>query len=222
MMKLQETIMPDLENNNALKTTLILAVCGIGLLFCIGIIVGMFAEHIKDGGGPMSNIFLTIIAAAIAVMIAISVYLYRPVKGLFSRKNELTKRERLNHKIMWFSGLIGALTAVTMLSLDPLGMKDFSFLSNSNIPVAAAIGLAVMWCIGMPILAYVWHKKAIDEQEAAAYRDGAYFAAYAYVIGAPTWWILARGGLVPPINGVVIFIIFNFIWLGVWFYKKYR
>jgi hypothetical protein len=131
--------------------------------------------------------------------------------------NKPTKRERLNRNIMIACFIIGALTGVFLAILDP----DYTVIAGSNIPAAAAIAFAVFWGIGMPILAYFWHKRAIDEQEAAAYRDGAYYAAYAFVIGAPTWWILARGGLVPPINGVVIFTIFNFIWLGVWFYKKY-
>jgi hypothetical protein len=132
-------------------------------------------------------------------------------------KNKPTKRERLNRNIMILCFIIGALIGVFLAILDP----DYTVIANSNIPIGAAIAFAVFWAIGMPIIAYVWHKRAIDEQEAAAYRDGGYYAAYAFIIGAPTWWILARGELVPQVNGVLIFIIFNFIWLGVWFYKKY-
>ena len=65
-------------------------------------------------------------------------------------------------------------------------------------------------------------ERAIDEQEASAYRDGGYYAAYALLIGAPTWWMLWRGSFVPEPDGVAIFMLFALIWTAVWFWKKYR
>jgi hypothetical protein len=143
-------------------------------------------------------------------------------------KEPLTKKEKLNRNILIACGLAGGVigASIVFFNFDTTSnfqdIIDDGLFSSSNIPAAVALAIAAFWGIALPIIAYFWHKKAIDEQEAAAYRDGAYYAAYVYIIGAPTWWILARGGLVPQINGVVIFIIFNFIWLGVWFYKKYR
>jgi hypothetical protein len=142
-------------------------------------------------------------------------------------KEPLTKKEKLNRNILIACGLAGGVIGAFIAFFSDTtsnfqGIIDDGLFSSSTIPAAAALAIAAFWCIAMPVIAYFWHKKAIDEQEAAAYRDGGYYAAYAYIIGAPTWWILARGGFVPEINGVVVFIIFNFIWLGVWFYKKYR
>lgn len=221
MTNLQEAKMPDFENNSSTKTFGIVAACFFGLIFLSGIIAGMLAGHNEDGAGPMSAAFMAILAALVTIIIAICIYVYRPLKRMISGNNDLTKRERLNRNIMLICVLIGAFTGTFLMLLQPGEIDPISVFTSSNIPATVAIAFAVIWGIGMPILAYFWHKKAIDEQEAAAYRDGAYYAAYVYIIGAPTWWILARGGLVPPINGVVIFTIFNFIWLGVWFYKKY-
>jgi hypothetical protein len=138
----------------------------------------------------------------------------------------LTRKERLNRNIMIFCGLVGAVIGIALVIAGGEVVQDFglfSFLSGSTrLATPLALALAAVWCIIMPIVAWLWHRDAIDEQEAAAYRDGAYYAAYTYLIVAPTWWVLWRGGLLPEPNGVFIFIIFNSIWLTVWFWKKYR
>ena len=94
--------------------------------------------------------------------------------------------------------------------------------SDSPLPLALAVLLAVFWGVIMPVIAWFWHTRAIDEQEANAYRDGGYYAAYGYLMGAPTWWFLWRGGLLPEPNGTLIFCLFAIIWTAVWVWKKYR
>jgi uncharacterized membrane protein YphA (DoxX/SURF4 family) len=89
-------------------------------------------------------------------------------------------------------------------------------------PPVVALMLVFFWAVIMPIIAWFWHKRAIDEQEASAYRDGGYYAAYAFMIGAPMWWILWRGGFAPEPDGVAIFMLFASLWTAVWFWKKYR
>jgi hypothetical protein len=138
----------------------------------------------------------------------------------------LGKRERLNRNILIFCGLIGLILGVGFAiasdhSVDGSGSVDL-FTNEGPLPVGVAIAFAFIWAGIMPIVAWVWHRKAIDEQEAAAYRDGGYYAAYAYLILAPLWWMLWRGGLLPEPNGIAIFLGFNAIWLATWFWKKYR
>lgn len=136
-------------------------------------------------------------------------------------KEPLSKKELLNGSIL-LAGFIGGSIAVAMAVFGPaMTNKPLSGIANAPIPAIKAIILAIFWSLILPILAYYWHKRAIDEQEAAAYRDGAYYAAYAFIVAAPSWWVLARGGLMPEPNDLVIYLIFNLIWLSVWFYKKY-
>jgi hypothetical protein len=130
---------------------------------------------------------------------------------------KLTKREQLNRYFLIGSFAVGILLVLLMTVMEP----NYVASNAADISAVTAIIFAVLWGLGMPVIAYIWHIRAIDEQEAAAYRDGAYYAAYALMFGAPTWWVLAKGNVVPPVNNEIIFIIFNFIWLGVWFYKKY-
>jgi hypothetical protein len=137
-------------------------------------------------------------------------------------KEPLTAKERMNRNILIGCLLLGGVLGVAMALISPnSGSDPLAAFNNDRIPPAAAIIFAVIWGILLPILAYFWHKRAIDEQEAAAYRDGGYYAAYAFIVAAPVWWLLARSGIAPDVNGVAVFVIFNLIWVAVWFYKKY-
>jgi hypothetical protein len=144
-------------------------------------------------------------------------------------KEPLTKKERLNRNILIacvtiggvVGGAWGAVTALTS-EADPLDSMYAIPFGEGPVPAWFAIVFTLFWGVITPILAWFWHKRAIDEQEAAAYRDGAYYAAYAFLIAAPLWWILGRAGLLPAVNGIIIYIAFTLIWTAVWFWKKYR
>lgn len=137
-------------------------------------------------------------------------------------KQSLTKKERLNRNIMIGCILLGCIIAAILAITDTNPYNGpFSTFGDAPLSAPVTIILAAIWGVMMPVFAWFWHRRAIDEQEAAAYRDGAYYAAYAYIIAAPCWWILWRGGLVPEPDGFAIFMAFNGIWLVTWFWKKY-
>lgn len=156
-------------------------------------------------------------------------------------KEPLTPREARNRNILISCMLLGGAIAATLVaeahvttrvvtttivkngvttthverSIDALGAF------TGPVPPTFAIVLAAIWGLALPVISLLWYR-TIDEHERAAYRDGAEVAAFAYMIGAPIWWILWRGGLVVPPDGALIFITFNFIYLGVWLWRKYH
>ncbi len=139
-----------------------------------------------------------------------------------NKNKTLSKRQRFNRNLMIAMIVISVAFGIALNMLGPQE-TDISFrgLSNQAISPLTAIVLAIGWGVFLPIGAYIWYQKSIDEQEAAAYRTGAFFAANAYIGVVPLWWILWRGGLLPEPNGIIIFIIFNSIWLIIWLWKKY-
>ncbi len=148
------------------------------------------------------------------------------------KANPLTKKEKINRNIMLScfaaGGLIGGtLATIGLPEITAKGEGGFAAglaapFSDAPLPASIAIGLVVFWLALMPIISVYWWRKAVDEQEAAAYREGAFYAANAYVFIAPSWWILWRGGILPEPSGTIIFLGFNLIWLSIWFWKKYR
>jgi hypothetical protein len=194
----------------------------LGILFCVGFILGVAVSHVEKGGGPMSLRAMGLLAGAVIILILIVIFAFRPIKTLVTPHPDLSTRERLNRNILIGSSVLGAVTGVALsMFSESKGNEHFATFSSQPISVMASVTLAVLWGIIMPVLAYFWHK-TVDEQEAYAYREGAYYAFYAYACGAPTWWILWRGGLAPEPNGVVFYSILMTICGAVWFWKRYR
>lgn len=117
-------------------------------------------------------------------------------------KEPLTRRERGNRNMYIACMLLGAVIGMVLAMVNP--DKSFAAFTNDPVPPILAGILAAIWGIGLPLMTIVWNRY-LDEQEAHAYRTGAYYAFMLYGIGAPVWWILWRGGLVPEPNGVIIY-----------------
>ncbi len=130
-------------------------------------------------------------------------------------------REKLNRNVLLACQILAGLSALAAFMIERSAGNEGSLISDSALSVPTAILLAILWVVILPAIAVFWHRKAIDEQEEAAFRDGAYFAAYAFLVAAPTWWILWRGGLAPAPDGIAIYLLFMVIWTLVWLKKKY-
>ena len=198
----------------------------LGIVMVAGAIAGYMAEHNAQGGGPLGTAGIVTFSVFAALIAGLGYAIWTNSQKLRASNEPLTKRERLNRNILLGCGIGGGIVGLTVslnsaLTASPDSDAIDLFVSSA-IPPIAALFLAFIWGVIMPVISWVWHKRAIDEQEASAYRDGGYYAAYAFLMGAPTWWFLWRGGLVPEPNGVVIFLLFTFIWSAVWYWKKYR
>ncbi len=195
----------------------------IGLIFCSGVIAGIMAAHSEHGGGIDAK-FLAIVTPIILIMIACVYGLFRLIARSAKAMGDerLTTRERLNRNIMiaclFSGGVIGVILAVMS---DNNGSAP-SVYDDGPLPPALAIGFAVFWGLIMPLISWYWHNRATDELEADAYRTGAMMACYVLWIGAPVWWVLWRGGLLPEPDGVTIYMATIFTALIIWQWKKYR
>ena len=225
-METQMADLPELDGEeaegNVGRSLAWIAVAGLGTVFTAGAIVGVIAAATEDGKG-LSVTAMAIIAALVAIIGALIYTQWNLARRIRTGGGPMTSRERLNRNIMVGCAVLGALIGALLVAMDgvmPSG--PITIFKDGPLPLAIAVLLAVFWAVIMPVIAWFWHTRAIDEQEAHAYRDGGYYAAYAYLIGAPTWWFLWRGGLLPEPDGVTIFCGFTIIWTAVWFWKKYR
>ena len=229
MTDLVEATMPEPmqdEGSNGRRVMWII-LSGLGIAMTGGAIAGYLAEHQAQGGGSLGTSGTIAMAVFAALIIGLGYAIWRNVKTLRLDGAELTRRERLNRNILVACLLMGAafgavLSAVGSIDVTKPEASAFSVFSDGSLPAPVAMVAVFFWGVVMPVVAWFWHTRAIDEQEASAYRDGGYYAAYAYLILAPVWWILWRGGFLPEPDQVSIFFAFVFIWLAVWFWKKYR
>ena len=199
-----------------------MASAGLATIFTAGAIVGVIAASREDGGA-LSTTAIAIIAVFVAIIGGLVYAQWRLARRIAASGGEMTRRERLNRNILVACGAMGGVVGLVLAIVDgAVPSEPMSIFDGGPLPFALAVFLAIFWGAVVPVIGWFWHTRAIDEQEANAYRDGGYYAAYAYLIAAPTWWFLWRGGILPEPNGVVIFIAFTLIWSAVWYWKKYR
>lgn len=228
MTDLMEVRMAKLEDEGSNgRSILWIAVAGLGIVMALGAIAGFMGEYHTDDGGEFSGFALGVLAAFGAIVASLTYVIWRNAKKLRTSGEPMTKREKLNRNIIAACGLLGGAIGV-ILSMSAIGTPDdgpgllSAIYGSGPIPLRIVLPLVFVWVVVMPVVAWFWHARAIDEQEASAYRDGGYYAAYAFLILAPLWWLLWRGGFLPEPDGVAIYLIFSLIWSAVWFWKKYR
>jgi hypothetical protein len=201
-------------------------VSGLGLVMTAGAVAGFLAAHEAHGGGAIGIAGILTLCAFATIIIGLSFAIWRNVSKMKASNEGLTRRETLNRNMNYGLGLAGGAIGLLLAFYDTRVVTSdagaLPIFTDSPMPPIVALMLIFFWTVIMPIIAWFWHKRAIDEQEESAYRDGGYYAAYAFMIGAPTWWMLWRGGFVPEPDGVAIFMLFVSIWTIVWFWKKYR
>ena len=228
MTNLTETNMIDRDEiaGSNLRRMMWVIVSGLGIVMTAGAVAGYLAAHEAQGGGALGTAGILTLCGFAAIIIGLAYAIWRNVSKMKASNEGLTRREKLNRKIVWGCGLAGGAIGLFLAFYETsVGNSDTGpalIFADSPMPPVIALMLAFFWAVIMPIIAWFWHKRAIDEQEASAYRDGGYYAAYAFMIGAPTWWMLWRGGLAPEPDGVAIFMLFASLWTAVWFWKKYR
>lgn len=192
-----------------MTSLLALFTCG----YLAGYIHGWMERHRPSDA--MDIVYMGGAAIAIGACVTVIMRTIRQaqVGGAISRRGK-------SNLLMWVGMLLVGL--LVGFFVGPTVDGNLRNLDTMTISPTNAILLAIFAGIIMPATAWYWHRKVIDEQEEAAYKDGAYVAAYAFIGVLPVWWVLWRGGFLPPINGIAVYFVFSMIWLFVWIWKKYR
>ena len=116
-------------------------------------------------------------------------------------------------------GVIGL--AIAVATISPGDAPAFNPLADAPLPpwLAAAL-IAVLVLVVAPVT-WIWHR-SIDEHEAAAYRFGALVGIYAYSALSAIWWLGARGGFLPPVDGMIVFFVTFAVWGLGWAWARFR
>lgn len=190
-----------------------------GVVFLGGVAAGFITAHLERGG-PFSLYAIGVLAGLALAIIACGWFAVRALRAP-SPGGPPTAKERLNRNILMGSGLLGLVTAIAVTaSADNVAEADF--FSEAPLPQGVAIALVLMLGVVMPALSVFWHRNVVDEQEADAYKVGALYGLYVYMIGAPVWWFAWRGGFAPEPNGVFIYFATVTTVGVIWIWKKYR
>lgn len=229
MMNITESAMFDADDKAGGNTQrgLWMMLCGVGIVMLLGAIGGFLSQHDTQGGGAIGSTGIAVLSVFVAVIVVLAFAIWKLFQQTKQSGDKETRREKLNRNIILACGGLGGVMGVAIAATSVSTMSDnaadpFSAFFVGPIPLTIVVPLILIWGVIMPVVAWFWHTRVIDEQEANAYRDGGYYAGYAFLILTPLWWLMWRGGLVPEPNGVAIYLTFSLVWSAVWFWKKYR
>jgi hypothetical protein len=214
--------MPDVEDGGRSPLWRLLRIAGLGLvtLFSIGVVTGYVASHVERGK-PFGWVAILVLVGTVLVALGCGWLLQRELRKS-SDGGPLTRREKLNRNIIIGCGLLGFLLAILMMLGGDRDLARNNAFSDAPLPTGIAIVMVLLVGVLLPIVSVFWHRSAVDEQEADAYKTGALYALYVYMIGAPVWWFAWRGGFAPPPNGIAIYLITVATVGIIWMWKKYR
>jgi hypothetical protein len=209
----------DVDNRQRVKRVLKIAGLTFLIVFLAGIATGVGMKAVERGS-------LSLFSGALiggAVLLALGC-LWWVLRILNAPTGEAppTRKERLNRNILVACGALGFI--ISLLMMFTQGGPDLTrgLLSSEPLEPAIAIALLVLMGVVLPILSFVWHRSAVDEQEIAAYKDGALWGINVFMIGAPIWWIAWRGGFLPAPDGIILYFATITVMGAVWMWKKYR
>lgn len=211
----------DEETSNG-RRILWMMLAGLGIIMTAGAIAGFLAGHRADGDGDLSVVATIILIVFVAIAGGLGYSIWRNAQLMKRDAEPLTRREKLNNRMLIGSGVFGGLIAAALIASGEIGGQSPNIFSSDPIAPAVAISVALLIGVLAPLSSWYWHMRVVDEQEADAYRSGAMLAVYAYWFVAPVWWLLWRGGLVPAPDGIVLYMMTIFIAVIIWFWKKYR
>lgn len=142
-----------------------------------------------------------------------------------SKRDTRGPSERANHRLLVMSGALGGLIGFTMVIVPllhlPPGTKPGSFdMLTAPLPLWFAILVALLWGVFLPVISFRWHR-VVDEHESRAYRDGALAGYYVVGLGAPVWWFLWRGGVLPALQAEWMYLAMMATCGIVWMWRKY-
>ena len=197
----------------------LLAVSGIALIFCVGVVMGISATALERGAlKPLAILVLGVAIAAVAffgwLCWPLSAYWRRPGRSSYERRYART---------MLILGCAGLPVGVL---LGAAGNKTPHETLFSNAPLDPLLaGLAAITLVIVLGASLVLYHRSIDDHEQQAYLWANSLAFYFLALALPAAWLLARGGLIAPIGiGTAMLILLAAFCINftVWAWLKYR
>lgn len=186
---------------------------GLGTAMLAGGFAGYNQAAAESGDAALAPWVGPLLAIALGG-IALALYVRRHVDWFRS----WSPRKRLYWISVILSGALGFVAAL-VLQTGPQGADGL--LSNGAMTPNVAIGLSLLWIVGLIVALFLYHR-TIDDHERQAYHLGALAGFYAFVMPCPAWWVLWRADLAPPVDAMLLFALSLTVNAAVYFWFKFR
>lgn len=132
------------------------------------------------------------------------------VVATFRKWPTLTVGDPVTPRTRRYSWAMVALIAFAMLMSLAFARPEGGSLandlySNGPLPTDLAVGLALLWLVGMPLLAAITRRN-MDEVERGLLIFGESAGFRFFTTAAPAWWLGYRGGVLPQPDVMILFV----------------
>lgn len=197
----------------------LLVIASTGLLFCAGVIVGVTMASLEQGLLKPRGAWVLLGAVSAVGLFGwacwiLSAHWRRPGRSPYERR----------HSKMMLVLFASGLPLGLLLGVASDGRPDEFLFGNGPMDPLIA-GLAAAMLVVVLAGALILYHRAIDDHEQQAYLWANSLAFYFLAIALPAAWLLARGGLIPPIGigtAMLILLAAFVINLAVWAWLKFR
>jgi hypothetical protein len=186
----------------------------IGTAFAAGAVAG-YRDAMRDAGEAISSSALPQVLVLLLGCLVLGFYLSR-----FGRfwKN-WSRRKKLYTLSLIMAAALGFLSSIALrLGADGDAIDPFG---KGPVDPTIALLLSALWIGGMGLSILIYQRN-IDDHEKQAYLWGGLAGFYAVVFPAPAWWLLARAGMLPPVDGMILFLFSLVANAIVYFWLKFR
>ncbi len=185
---------------------------GLVLVFLAGIAAGYASAVIDRGEAGLAEAGIIAGIVLLAGLVGYAMWRFWPREV----PEPVSRRVRSARNVLLATAAIG-LPLGFIIGMTDGGLE--SLMSNGPVSPALAGLYIALWLAVFPLTLVWW--RTIDEHEADAYRDGALFAAHAYLLVTPAWWMATRAGWLPAQEPMLVLLFVSSVWSAVWFYRRY-
>lgn len=189
----------------------------VAAVFFSGAAAGLFdafgkEEQVKPAGWVIMGVFAALTLAAFW-------FAWVSARRYYRENGPLTPRARRATISAVVATAIGLLMGVWMSFASDAPEQPFDMAAGPLPSGVAAALIAVIVVVIAPIT-WFWHRN-IDEHEEQSYRTGALAGLYFYSAVTPIWWLGNRGGFLPAVDGMTIYLATMAIWGAIWFGQRH-
>lgn len=196
--------------STAPSMTVVTAIATGTALFAGGF-AGFNQARIDAGDSAIAPWAAPLIVVALGVA-ALGLYVWRHADGF----RAWSQRKRRYWASLLISGAIGMIAAI--LLQDGPGS---ALMGNGALTPNVAIGLSLLWVVGLVIALTLYHR-SVDDHERHAYHQASLAGFYAFVFPCPVWWVLWRADMAPPVDAMALFAVSLIANAAVYFWFKFR
>lgn len=176
-------------------------------MLCFGAGISLLLGGIA--AGAMLSAKGQIISAGIVASVITGIIGGVIVIATFRKWPTLTQGDPVTPRTRRYSWAMVALIAFAMLmslafARPEGGSMANDLYSNGPLPTNLAVGLALLWLVGMPLLSAMTRSN-MDEVERGLLQFGESAGFRFFTIIAPAWWLGFRGGVLPQPDVMILF-----------------